>query len=322
MNYKLFYLYIFHGIGARIFGYLYLFCAQTINVYIRMNDFLLPFRLTCDCHHALQPVHEGQIISTLDQCGLFLCSKGEIVISFEDKTYHVRQGDMYIYMASTLIRLLHKSDDVEGIMVEVDLDFIIPVVNKAVNVESLLFMREHPCISLPEKQSAHLEQLLRRLSDRIEAEQTACRMQQNRTLKLELIKSMGQTLCYEVLDAYFSTRPLNPLPQSKKDLVFQNFMVALFRFYRRERDVAFYARRQHLAPRYFSTIIKEKSGSSALQWIVQMVITEAKQLLENSDLSIKEIAAQLNFPTQSFFGKYFKQYVGKSPKEYRRDALG
>lgn len=78
-------------------------------------------------------------------------------------------------------------------------------------------------------------------------------------------------------------------------------MLALFRLYRKERDVAYYARMQHITPRYFSTIIKEKSGNSALQWIVQMVITEAKQLLEGSDLSIKEIADQLNFPTQSFF---------------------
>ena len=70
----------------------------------------------------------------------------------------------------------------------------------------------------------------------------------------------------------------------------------------------------------FSAIIKEKTGDSALQWIVRMVITEAKQLLEESDLSIKEIADQLNFPTQSFFGKYFKQYVGVSPKEYRNNA--
>ena len=49
-----------------------------------------------------------------------------------------------------------------------------------------------------------------------------------------------------------------------------------------------------------------------------MVITEAKQLLEGSDLSIKEIANQLNFPTQSFFGKYFKQYVGISPKNIEK----
>ena len=84
--------------------------------------------------------------------------------------------------------------------------------------------------------------------------------------------------------------------------------------------VSFYARMQHITPRYFSAIIKEKTGDSALQWIVRMVITEAKQLLEESDLSIKEIADQLNFPTQSFFGKYFKQYVGVSPKEYRNNA--
>ena len=38
--------------------------------------------------------------------------------------------------------------------------------------------------------------------------------------------------------------------------------------------------------------------------------------------SIKEIATKLNFPTQSFFGKYFKQYVGISPKEYRNKKTG
>lgn len=74
-------------------------------------------------------------------------------------------------------------------------------------------------------------------------------------------------------------------------------------------------------PRYFSSVIKEKSGSSALQWIIQNVITEAKYLLDNTDLSIKEIATKLNFPTQSFFGKYFKQYVGISPKEYRNKLI-
>ena len=39
------------------------------------------------------------------------------------------------------------------------------------------------------------------------------------------------------------------------------------------------------------------------------------------DLTIKEIATKLNFPTQSFFGKYFKQYVGVSPKEYRNKQI-
>ncbi len=281
----------------------------------------MPFQqivLSKDTFHRFK---DGQLISTFNKCGIFFCRKGSVDVSLEDQPYHIKPGDIYIYMASTLVHLLHKSDDAEGIMVEVDLDYILPIVNKVMNVESQLFMRRHPCISLSNEQCAHLEYLLDNLWERIKTEDSEQGNVQYQHLKLELIKSMGQTLCYEIVNMYFANKPLQPLPQSKKDAVFQNFMLALFRFYRKERDVSFYARMQHITPRYFSTIIKEKSGTSALQWIVQMVITEAKQLLEGSDLSIKEIADQLNFPTQSFFGKYFKQYVGISPKEYRKNKL-
>lgn len=287
-----------------------------------MSGLQLPFRFILMPDDASIPFCDGQIISTLDCCGIFLCTQGEIKLSLEDKSYRIRRGDMYIYMASTLVHLLHKSGEAQGIMVEVKLDYILPVIHRVLNVESLLFIRQHPCISLSEKQFSHLERLLEMLHHRIASETLSDESQQHRCLTMELLKSMGQTLCYEVLDVYFTNQPLQPLPQGKKDLVFQNFMQALFRYYRREREVGFYARMQHLEPRYFSTIIKEKSGRGALQWIVQMVITEAKLMLESSDLSIKEIAMQLNFPTQSFFGKYFKLYVGISPKEYRKRIAG
>ena len=263
---------------------------------------------------------EGQIISTFNKCGIFYCQRGSVEVSLEGCHYHIKPGDVYIYMASTLVHLLHKSEDAEGIMVEVDFYYILPIVNKVINVESQLFMRKNPCVSLSGEQCAHFEYLLNNLWDRINAEDCQKENVQYQHLKLELIKSMGQTICYEILNMYFTNQPLQPLQQGKKDVVFQNFMLSLFRFYRKERDVSFYARMQHITPRYFSAIIKEKTGDSALQWIVRMVITEAKQLLEESDLSIKEIADQLNFPTQSFFGKYFKQYVGVSPKEYRNNA--
>ena len=57
--------------------------------------------------------------------------------------------------------------------------------------------------------------------------------------------------------------------------------------------------------------------SSDLVVIIDIVISEARQLLQYTDMSVKEIATMLSFPTQSPFGKYFKQYVGKSPKEFR-----
>lgn len=216
----------------------------------------------------------------------------------------------------------HKSADAEGIMVGVDLDYVIPVVNKVTNVENLLFIREYPCVSLSMNNIYIWKLCLRTCKTESVWKSVRIWAYSARRLTLELVKSMGQTICYEVLNIYFTNRPLQPLSQNKKDVVFQHFMLSLYRFYRKERDVTFYAGLQHLSPRYFSTIVKEKSGSSASQWIIQMVITEAKQLLETSDLSIKEIATQLNFPTQSFFGKYFKQYAGVSPKDYRKDELG
>lgn len=280
----------------------------------------MPFRRILLTSDTFQILKEGQIISTFNKCGIFYCQRGSVEVSLEGCHYHIKPGDVYIYMASTLVHLLHKSEDTEGIMVEVDFYYILPIVNKVINVESQLFMRKNPCVSLSDEQCAHFEYLLNNLWDRINAEDCQKENVQYQHLKLELIKSMGQTICYEILNMYFTNQPLQPLQQGKKDVVFQNFMLSLFRFYRKERDVSFYARMQHITPRYFSAIIKEKTGDSALQWIVRMVITEAKQLLEESDLSIKEIADQLNFPTQSFFGKYFKQYVGVSPKEYRNKA--
>ena len=280
----------------------------------------MPFRRILLTSDTFQILKEGQIISTFNKCGIFYCQRGSVEVSLEGCHYHIKPGDVYIYMASTLVHLLHKSEDAEGIMVEVDFYYILPIVNKVINVESQLFMRKNPCVSLSDEQCAHFEYLLNNLWDRINAEDCQKENVQYQHLKLELIKSMGQTICYEILNMYFTNQPLQPLQQGKKDVVFQNFMLSLFRFYRKERDVCFYARMQHITPRYFSAIIKEKTGDSALQWIVRMVITEAKQLLEESDLSIKEIADQLNFPTQSFFGKYFKQYVGVSPKEYRNKA--
>ena len=280
----------------------------------------MPFRRILLTSDTFQILKEGQIISTFNKCGIFYCQRGSVEVSLEGCHYHIKPGDVYIYMASTLVHLLHKSEDAEGIMVEVDFYYILPIVNKVINVESQLFMRKNPCVSLSGEQCAHFEYLLNNLWDRINAEDCQKENVQYQHLKLELIKSMGQTICYEILNMYFTNQPLQPLQQGKKDVVFQNFMLSLFRFYRKERDVSFYARMQHITPRYFSAIIKEETGDSALQWIVRMVITEAKQLLEESDLSIKEIADQLNFPTQSFFGKYFKQYVGVSPKEYRNNT--
>ena len=45
---------------------------------------------------------------------------------------------------------------------------------------------------------------------------------------------------------------------------------------------------------------------------------EIRVLLKNSTKSIKEITDELNFPNQSFLGKFFKEHMGVSPSDYRK----
>ena len=172
----------------------------------------IPFEFALlSCGDTAQVVKTGQIISTINKCGFFLCRQGEIEISLQEKSYIIKRGDLYIYIPSTLVRLLHKSADAEGIMVGVDLDYVIPIVNKVTNVENLLFIREYPCVSLSDEQYIHLEALLENLQNRIRLEECSDMGIQRRRLTLELVKSMGQTICYEVLNIYFTNRPLQPL---------------------------------------------------------------------------------------------------------------
>jgi AraC-like DNA-binding protein len=89
--------------------------------------------------------------------------------------------------------------------------------------------------------------------------------------------------------------------------------------YREHRDLKFYAERMGLTPKYISTVIKASSERSAMEWIERYVTLDAIAQLTSTDRSIKYIAYDLNFPSLSFFGKYFTRVVGLSPSAYRAE---
>lgn len=104
---------------------------------------------------------------------------------------------------------------------------------------------------------------------------------------------------------------------SRRDLIYKHFISLLFKYYKKERSVQFYADKLNLTPKYFSKIIKQASRLSALERIDEMVIMGAKALLKSTDLTVAQISEELNFATPSFFGTYFKKKVGMTPAQYR-----
>ena len=87
--------------------------------------------------------------------------------------------------------------------------------------------------------------------------------------------------------------------------------------FKKERFMDFYARELGITTKHLGRTIKSQTGFTASEWLDRMVILEAKVLLKSSSMTIQQISEELNFPSQSFFGKYFKNIVGVSPKEFR-----
>lgn len=255
-------------------------------------------------------VKKQNSVICLEQNGFLLCKHGTISLIMDEHLYNVKKGDLYIYPAFSQTYIHSFSDDLEGIVGRADFDFVLSSLDSIANTQSHVYIRFHPLVSLNPTQYQCIEKLIEGIRNRKEIQSS---------LNSQIVSALVQAFCYEVIDAYItnSKEEVKSQKQTRRDKIFQNFLVALHHNFYLHRDVQFYAAQQHLTPRYFSTLIHEVSGKTPLQWITLFVITEAKRLLSNPKTSVKEVADKLNFTEQSFFGRYFKQYAGCSPSEYK-----
>ena len=104
---------------------------------------------------------------------------------------------------------------------------------------------------------------------------------------------------------------------SRSNEIVARFLQCVRENYREHRELGFYANELQLTPKYMSHVVFEQTGRHPSKWIKDYVILEAKSMLRSGNYSIQQIADELHFPNQSFFGKYFKEAVGVSPKKWK-----
>lgn len=261
--------------------------------------------------------------------GFFLCRKGSARILLGSNTYQVSRNHLCIYTPNTFLQILEKSPDLEGIMDGGEVEAYYPVLNP-IDIRKRLQVRNAPCVEITETQADDMTRfykMLRATERDNEASTNAAGnlpdMQKDFTemLHADCVRHLRYALCLKVLEAYFSNRPVEAMPQDKNDTILNRFLVSVYENCHKQRSVQYYADEQHLSPYYFSSIIREKSGKSALQWIGSVTMTFSRQYLECPEMSIKEVADRLNFPDQSTFGRYFKHHEGCSPSEFREKRL-
>lgn len=82
-----------------------------------------------------------------------------------------------------------------------------------------------------------------------------------------------------------------------------------------------YAALLYITPNHLNAICKDLLGLQAGEVIRNRTMLEAKRLLTNPQLTITEIAFELNFSDNSYFTKFFKKTGGVTPEEFRKNIL-
>ena len=102
------------------------------------------------------------------------------------------------------------------------------------------------------------------------------------------------------------------------DRIYRRFMFLLAENTNVNRSVKSYADELCVSPKYLTSVCRRHSDYTASELIATSIVSRIKQLLLYSDLSIKEVAAEMGFDNLSFFGKYVRKHLGLSPNNYRK----
>ena len=113
-----------------------------------------------------------------------------------------------------------------------------------------------------------------------------------------------------------------PASPVEYDKLTEEYLSLVENHYKEHRGLEFYASVLERSVKYLSRHIKEATGANATSWIDKCVILDAQAQLLSTRKSVRQISESLGFPTQSFFGKYFKRVVGASPSDFRKRKGG
>ena len=241
---------------------------------------------------------------------VLLCMEGEIHIRVALKEYRMRTNMFCVITTGTIFEVISISDDFKGYMIATRSDFM-PVTDNTTQVFTFYkYLRNKHCFTLGERELREFVKLYYSIKSILQDTE--------HPFKIPILQSYVRILYYWMVPVVVKeSELLEKRPHTRQEELFGRFITEVEAHYRKERSVQFYADLLCISPKYLSSVIYKVSERLAGEWIDDYVILEAKTLLKSGRLSIQQISEQLNFPNQSFFGKFFKRHAGMSPKEYK-----
>lgn len=247
----------------------------------------------------------------LDFLLLGMCTAGVGKYSLNTIEHVVQPKDILIVNSGDVTDNYSLSADFKGIGIIMSKNFYREVISNVHELSSLfLFARNHPVCELETDEVETVVNYFSIIKQKLDNKE--------HHFRVETVKLLLQALIYDLSNAIHRIQKHDKRHSSRLENIFFNYVKLVEEHFRSERRVGWYANQLNITPKYLSEAVKAISHRTANEWIDYYTIHELRVMLKSTAKSIKEIAIELNFPNQSFMGKYFKDHVGMSPSQYRK----
>lgn len=244
----------------------------------------------------------------INYCLVCVCLEGYAEIEVDLRSFHFEQNDIIVVFPGQILACNEKSTDFSLSYFSFSNQLIDDILYRFPTA-FIEFLRECVKYQLPETEkenmfSEHFSVLHNKFCDT----KNVCRS--------EIILNMLHNFYMDLYNNVIAANEINFSQRKRKKEVQEEFF-RLVKTHTETREVAFYAGKLCITPKYLSIITKESTGSSAKELIDKYAITELKLRLKSSSAQLKEVAAQLNYPSEAFLCKFFKKHTGMTPSHYR-----
>ncbi|MBO6117404.1 MAG: helix-turn-helix domain-containing protein [Bacteroidales bacterium] len=248
---------------------------------------------------------------------MLFCIKGKAEITINEKTLTVSKNDVLVISPNTFVSDYTLNKDFDCRIIGFSMDAIDSEMYLSKHVwKNIYYVFQNPVIRLKEKE-------MQVFYNYYYIAQTKLK-DNNNIYYREIMHSLLMSLIYEFLvitdksTKYIGNADEGMLHQG--DILFKNFMELLISNKGQIRSVKQAADMLNVSSKYLSMVIKTSSGKNALDIIHHYRLREIIRRLKYTDKTIQEISYEMNFPSLSFLGKFFKQQTGMSPKQFRNSG--
>lgn len=240
-----------------------------------------------------------------------LCHAGKAQFSMMEKTYAVEADDWVIWQIGSEICDALYSPDFDADFLLVEKNFLIENNPETVwATKGYVFIKENPVFRLDND----AKELLQADFDLIRH-----RLSGNNIFRREILGRAMQIFLFDLWNVYEEAISRQEELSSMTAGLFHRFMDLVRQYSATEREVAFYADKLCVSPKYLSEIVKKGSGRPASYWINGYAAQEIVAMLKKPDMTLTEISDRMGFYNPAHFSRFVKNMLGVSPSAYRKN---